>query len=224
MAWLMYADDYNGNLPPNCNEGGADTSPSWVNGIESFAPYNLDNINVTNLINSLLGPYCGRQVGIYHCPADKYTALELGGQKLRLRSISMNGYLEGGAYIGIKTSSPDASIWYDGHYRAYNKLSDLTSPTPSELFVFVDEHPDSINDGWFMTDMTNPSQYEDLPASYHNRACGFSYADGHAAPHKWRENGTCQGVTQPQTSINSWSVEQNSRDIAWLMQHATVKR
>ena len=49
----------------------------------------------------------------------------------------------------------------------------------------IDEHPDSINDGYFIN---NPSgtAWQDIPASYHNGACGFSFADGHSEIKKWK--------------------------------------
>ena len=43
----------------------------------------------------------------------------------------------------------------------------------------LDEHPDSINDAFFITD-PNANNWQDRPASYHNGAAGFSFADGHA--------------------------------------------
>jgi prepilin-type processing-associated H-X9-DG protein len=51
--------------------------------------------------------------------------------------------------------------------------------------VFIDEHPDSINDGYFDN---NPDSgyWGDIPACYHNGACGFSFADGHSEIKKWR--------------------------------------
>jgi prepilin-type processing-associated H-X9-DG protein len=57
-------------------------------------------------------------------------------------------------------------------------------PSPAMTWLTVDEHPDSINDAFFIVGM-NASQWGDLPASYHNGACGFSFADGHAEIHKW---------------------------------------
>src|SRR5207302_8474038 len=36
--------------------------------------------------------------------------------------------------------------------------------------------------------INNPEQpnWQDIPASYHNGACGFSFADGHSEIKKWR--------------------------------------
>lgn len=219
LAWLMYPDDYNNKLPPNENGGAADTSPSWVNGWEDFVFYNPDNINLTYLSDSLLGPYCKRQTAIYHCPADVYTCVEFGGQMLRVRSYSMNGFIEGGAY---SSSSSGASLWYPA-LRCYNKPSDIIAPVPSDLFVFVDEHPDSINDGWMMVKNGNPADWEDLPASYHNRACGFSFADGHSQIHKWQESSTCAPVTKPSSgTINTWPAGPAYRDLQWATNHASA--
>jgi prepilin-type N-terminal cleavage/methylation domain-containing protein len=219
LAWLMYPDDYNGWLPPNENESGQG-NPSWVKGVLNWNANNPDNINITYLTQSLLGPYCNRQPGIYHCPADIYTCTEGNQQLLRVRSMSMNGFIEGGGY---STSGSGTSTWYPG-WRAYNKTADLINPAPVDLIVFLDEHPDTIDDGWFITTVgsslsDNPGVWEDLPASYHNHACGLGFADGHAAIHKWLEGSTCLPVTKVQSYGFS---APNSRDIMWMIQHVSV--
>src|SRR5438445_4827443 len=147
---------------------------------------------------SVLGAYCNGQFHIYKCPADIYTCVEGNHNLPRVRSVSMNGYIEGNAYLTSKSGAPNQSIWYGGAYLAYNKISDIVRPPPNNLFVFLDEHPDSINDGWFITDMadTTSSAWVDLPASYHNRACGFSFADGHAEIHNGLDPLNCQPNTQ----------------------------
>ena len=49
-------------------------------------------------------------------------------------------------------------------------------PEPSNLFVFVEEHPDSFNDGYFLN---RPAQREwsDLQASYHDGGANLTFAD-----------------------------------------------
>jgi prepilin-type N-terminal cleavage/methylation domain-containing protein/prepilin-type processing-associated H-X9-DG protein len=214
LGWSMYADDNSSKLPPNQNEDG-NVNPSWVKGVLSWAPNNTDNTNLFFLTGGggLLGPYC-RSPGIYHCPADIYTCTEGNQQLLRARSLSMNGFIQGGAYGGAATST-----WYPT-WRAYNKMTDITAPSPVNLIVFVDEHPDSINDGWWITEVganltTNPGIWEDLPASYHNRACGFSFADGHSEIHKWQLGSTCQPVTK--VSYNGTVNAPGSQDIMWTI-------
>src|SRR5262249_55207076 len=81
----------------------------------------------------------------------------------------------------------NGAAWFNPLYRQFLKQSDV--PQPVNTWVTVDEHPDSINDGFFIVSSDsslNASKWGDLPASYHNGACGFSFADGHAEIHKWK--------------------------------------
>jgi prepilin-type processing-associated H-X9-DG protein len=58
------------------------------------------------------------------------------------------------------------------------------------MFVFVDEREDSINDGYFASDLRNQLgrfTMVDFPASYHNRSANFTFADGHAESHRWTD-------------------------------------
>ena len=74
---------------------------------------------------------------------------------------------------------------YSGYYRQYLKQSDVV--LPAITYVTLDEQADSINDGFFTVPHNpDPSNWGDVPASYHNGACGFSFADGHAEIHKWK--------------------------------------
>ncbi len=116
-------------------------------------------------------------------PADMYLskAQKAKGWSRRIRSNSMN------ALFGLSQPDPTSShrsghAWYDPAYRQYLKLSDVQ--TASMTWLTLDEHPDSINDSFFIVGI-GATQWGDLPASYHNGACGFSFADGHAEVHKW---------------------------------------
>ena len=213
LAWMMYADDFQGKLPPNAN---GTSARGWVDGWLDFTVNNRDNTNTLFLTQSKLGPYSQRNIGIYKCPADNYTCKMFSQEMPRARSVSMNGFIEGGQY---KDPSGGAT-WYHAYYR-YDKMSDIVNPPPTKLWVFVDEHPDSINDGWMITDVTNPNTWVDLPASYHNRACGFSFADGHAEIKKWVENSTIVPVKKIQ--FNGFSAP-NSRDTKWIIERSTAKR
>jgi prepilin-type processing-associated H-X9-DG protein len=73
-------------------------------------------------------------------------------------------------------------------YRTYYKLSDMIDPSPSMLWVLMDEHPDSLNAGGFANQMVEnigSAKIIDFPASSHNGAAGISFADGHAEIKKW---------------------------------------
>ena len=129
-----------------------------------------------------LGPYTS-SAGIYKCPSDKFTCWIGRRRCKRVRSVSMNGFIEGGLYDlsrSVSTPALGAAGW-----RKFDHLSHITNPRPSSLWVFADEHPDSINNGGFVLDPNMGLVWRNLPANYHNRACGYAFADGHAEVRKW---------------------------------------
>ncbi len=103
------------------------------------------------------------------------------GWKARLGSNSMNALF--GRSDNFASSLSGKSWSENGAYRQFLKTSDV--PTPANTWLTLDEHPDSVNDAFFTVPF-NAAQWGDLPASYHNKACGFSFADGHAEIHKWQ--------------------------------------
>lgn len=187
LAWVMYAHDNNDTLVDNVHGGVARTpSPAtgyaqWVLGWLDWT-MRTDNTNVLLLVDeryAKLAQYFGRQKNLYKCPADKHLSplqRRLGWTE-RVRSVSMNSNLGRG----------NDKLWYgDEYHQIYLKLSQITRPPPSQLWVLVDEHPDSINDACFFTDMSvSAALWVDLPASYHNGACGYSFADGHSEIKRW---------------------------------------
>ena len=212
LAWIMYAGDNHDMCCLNVEGAPNTTPPSWVLGWEDFVANNAQNTNLDMIKQGLLGPYAINP-GIYKCPADVYLCLE-GGVKLpRLRSNSLNAYLVGGGQ----------GTFYPG-YRSYNKLSDITSPTPVDLWVFTDEHPDSINDGWLIVDPTTPTSWgNDLPGSYHDRANSLTFADGHSELHKWLEATTSAPVKQVEHGTYA-GTSPVDLDVQWMISHSTTKR
>lgn len=228
LAWHLYANDYNDRVSPNRDGGDVQgiaaatanwTKPipfnklSWAEGWEDFTANNQDNTNTLNLTRAAIGPYASLSTGIYHCPADTYLARQISGPVPRVRSNSMNGF------VGERTTVANTgrNDWYPA-FTQYLKLGNINKPSPSELWVFVDEHPDSINDGWLITDVTSKSRWVDLPASYHNNACGFAFADGHSEIHKWLEGSTIVKVKKMQ--YNGFNAP-GSRDIQWMVQRSS---
>ena len=113
-------------------------------------------------------------------------------------------------------------------YPLYQQFLKLTSiPNPPNFFVTLDEHPDSINDGYFTVD-ANPQtlqKWNDLPASTHAGACGFSFADGHAEIHKWLSKVTILPVLYGPFSAYPFSYDSPNASIdgTWIASHASVK-
>jgi len=221
-AWHLYADDHSGNLPLNTSgrdAGQRADQPSWVAGYLSnqSSPDNTDKEMLTGdrygRFGSV-GPYA-KNPEIYHCPSD--VSRDGSNGVLRVRSISMNSWISPGR------SGVVSSRFWDANFEKFVKLGDFIRLTPSDAFVYLDERPDSINDGWFMVDMEtyDPKnlaglRVRDLPAIYHNNASAFTFADGHAEFHRWRSAETL-GLKAKRNGQNT----PNNPDILWLMEHAT---
>ena len=102
-------------------------------------------------------------------------------------------------------------------YPTYQKTTAMISPALT--FVILDEREDSINDGDFFTSVNDTTVITDIPASYHNGAAGFAFADGHSEIHKWLSAALRQPIRS--TPINDMPVNSaNQGDAYWLCQHA----
>lgn len=224
LAWKMYNDDNNDQLlyaSPDANYTKVILPYVWVLGSMDFDPSNLSNWDVNqDIVKSPLWPYCGQSATIWKCPADT-SYVTVNGQNLpRVRSMSMNFWVGGfgGSTFGLPSGN---GIW-----KVYLKMSDMTDPGPSQTFVFLDMRQDSIDIGNFATDMAgwpnNPAQnaFYDLPGSYHNRAGGFSFADGHAEIKRWVDNRTMPPLI-PEGEIYDEYSSPNNQDVTWLQARAT---
>ena len=216
LAWIMYADDHNGTLASPPNQGGMGAF-DWVGGGLNYAANNPDNTNINYLLKGALGPYV-KNPAVYKCVADQSTALEGGVKLRRVRTLSMSqsfcmqdeGHLEDD---------------HPGMYRHYVKVSDMTAPSPVNLWVMIDEHPDSVNDAAFAVRM-DPygGLWQDGPSTLHNGGCGFTFGDGHAEIHKWKDSRTrAMRVTYAYTFPFGWA-QPNNQDIKWIQDRTTAKK
>ncbi|HAB17113.1 MAG TPA: prepilin-type cleavage/methylation domain-containing protein, partial [Verrucomicrobiales bacterium] len=212
LAWLLYAADYGDKLPPNgeISPGGpwTDRQYWWAQGIMSYAEDHSDNTNTSLLVDpayARLGDY-SKDPLLYKCPADKSSATINGQRHERVRSISMNVHV--GRCIDCFSDRP-------------THLGPLTVgaiPNPSAQFVFLDEHPDSINTIAFRTSPVRGSGAKLLsfPGSQHRGAATLSFADGHVEAHRWQDPRTRPPVAgQKLMSTNS----PNNPDVLWLQQN-----
>ena len=225
IAWIMYSDDNANNLVPNYDSGPQETTLAlngWVKGIMKWDfPINFpwqDNYNATNLYDSQLGPYCGHSIGIYKCPGDMKNAVK----GPRVRSVSMNAYMNG--------QSTDPNITGNGFstYVVYNKLTAIIGPGPSDVWVFLDEQGDSINDGFFFIAMGQTTSWYDLPANYHGGTGAFSFADGHAESRKWHDPVIANSIITGQSysgftahNDNPTSITASAGDLGWIQSHTS---
>jgi hypothetical protein len=131
----------------------------------------------------------------------------------------MNAFIGGGYGIG---SPPPSGNDFTASYHYFNKTADMISPNPTDLWVFTDEHPDSINDGWLIVNPTTTIKWgSDLPGSFHNNANSLTFADGHSELHKWLEPTTSQPVTYINTSTGFAGTFPLDLDIQWMISHST---
>lgn len=179
LAWWLHATEHEDVLVGN---------PGWVGGAMTWTanPDNIDTTKLTDASQALLAPYLSA-AGVFKCPSDKIHAPN--GE--RVRSMAMNAAMGGKADVS-QNEQPDRD------YVNITKLGQITTPAPSDVFVILDEHPDSINDATFhVIPGFSPAnaKWRDLPASYHyGGGANFSYADGHSEIKIWRDGRTVQAI------------------------------
>ncbi|HOC57675.1 MAG TPA: prepilin-type N-terminal cleavage/methylation domain-containing protein [Verrucomicrobiota bacterium] len=186
-CWHLYATDNSDLLAPN-NSIMVFSGPSWSVGSASISwcpDHPRTDTNTLDLQSGVLFPY-NTSVAIYHCPADRST-VEVGGQltsRLRNRSYNMsqsvNGYPEYLLRLGIPGLS-DLPAW--------RKFTEIRRPVPSQLFVFIDEHADTLYDAQFGNPVGGPwwgKMWFDVPSDRHNQGGCLSFADGHVERWRWK--------------------------------------
>jgi len=188
-AWTMYAPDNgdkcvnNFGVTETAAEVAAGTYGTWCCNDMDWTAASLatpGSESTILLTKGLLAPYMAKSVAPYQCPADP---------TMRSRSYSMNACF--GAFTNGDTGEPQQADNY-GQVQRFMRLSKV--PSPANFFVFLDEQPDSINDGYFEVsdgitceNGVYGGQWGDVPAAYHIRACGFAFADGHSEIHQWQD-------------------------------------
>ena len=117
-------------------------------------------------------------------------------------------------------SSASGRSWADGGmWRQFLKQTQV--PNPAKTWLTLDENPDNINDAFFIASSSQSnSTWGDVPASYHNGACGFSFADGHAEIRKWHGVLANLGKREPfYGGIPAKWLNTDKNDWAWYWEH-----
>jgi prepilin-type N-terminal cleavage/methylation domain-containing protein/prepilin-type processing-associated H-X9-DG protein len=221
LGALLYASANDESWPANLtlHDGGDSAAgrPNWVDGVFSSPinngvaenpfgcatnPFYLGVLgktggNPTVTLMGSIGPYA-HAAGVYHCPADKFP--DPNWHVPRVRSCSANAFVDGAGVGG-------------GGGHTFRKTSDFGGKmAASDCFVYLDENPESLNDGWFLFVVNgNPPNVNDTPAVNHGRTSSFSFADGHAELIEWHD--AFLHAQRPGSS--------GGTDTQWLSDHGT---
>lgn len=169
LALGLYADDNQDRLVNN--HGVLETlerRENWVNNVQDWLS-SEGNTNLALLTSGKLAPYLGQSTEVFRCPSDK----SLAENGPRIRSMSLN------SMVG---DPGELTNRFNPQLVQFFRVADI--PDPAHIYFFLDEHPDTINDGFFMNRWAE-YRWGNLPASYHNGAANLSFGDGHVESHRW---------------------------------------
>jgi len=174
---------------------GAETNLFLLGMFGSFNPAVL-----TEPLTGSIGPYA-KNPGVYLCPCDQSVyAPAVSKPAPRVRSCSANCYMGTTLYeqTGTTEINPD--------YTVFRKYANFTQLGPANAFVYTDENPASINDGFLLIPLPNADG--DRPAVNHGNSSSLSYADGHAQLHLWRD-------------AFLWPPMAGTNDTTWIAAHTS---
>jgi prepilin-type processing-associated H-X9-DG protein len=234
----MYAQDNRDYLPNNSFYlnliDDYDNGLYWPNWVASYVDWTTFS-DCTNLAlltqdtNSSMAPFISRAAAPYHCPEDTFLshAQRGDGWTQRARSVSMNYVMGDGVGASGEPKSLTGGDYYwpgpDGtsyisHF--FIRIVDLRAIGPSMACVFLDEHPDSMELSPAFSVAYNPDvvNWTQLPGSFHDGGCTFSFADGHEEYRKWIVPQTVVAIyyTNWDASDSPWDQTSDHRDFDWM--------
>lgn len=216
LGWTIYAQDNNDRLAYNL--GGTEIKrlnkrDQYYNWANSLLNWELDWSNTNDVLNTRasLGPYVAANARVYRCPSDNVLSKvqRRAGWDHRSRTYSMNAMVgDAGEFTrgGTNINNP--------YYRQYMTHSEI--PQPSVIFAFIEEHPHSINDGYFLNKGYS-SEWYDLPASFHNGGANLSFADGHQELRRWQRDSTKKPARPDAASLPLQLSSDDLADLKWVV-------
>jgi prepilin-type N-terminal cleavage/methylation domain-containing protein len=242
VSWIMYAGDNNDNLVPNRGLNGATgvtysgdprlqsvllpggANADWCPGdmqnnqdTVAGSKYPGGSIYSWWIMTGLLYPYIN-SINVFHCPVD--LSIVPRGQTSftapALRTYSMNCYVQPMDDPGYKTTLW-ASDPQTGYY-VYTKQSNMIQPGPSKTFVFIEESPYSIDDGFFAVNPSETTSWVNSPAVLHGHSSEMAYADGHSEARQWTDGSMISEWLPANSTANTdnWPATSPYSDLAWL--------
>ena len=207
-ALQLYSDDHLDRYVNNhgLGETRARTN-TWANNVMDW-DNSEGNTNVALLSGGLLGRYLGG-VGVFKCPSD----LARANNGMRIRSFSLN------SLVG---DPGELTNRFNPSYRQFFKEADVT--LPAGTFTFLDEHPDTVNDGFFMNRLEEAPKWGNLPASHHVGAANLTFVDGHTETHRWQVTGP-EGTVRPTTRGGAGGIfpANPTTDWDWVRERTSIR-
>ena len=214
-AFHMYATDYNDKFAPNPDTVTGAKGGNWIgDGESNWMPPGVGGGTasagnpelVMDPAWSLFAPYVGKATAVYQCPRDPRivpysgTNPQLLGQKIKpVRSVSMQQGIGTKGWVVAGQAGGDRRVdgpWLTGSYggntadnpyATFGKFSDFSIAAASDIFVFLDDDPWTINDAACAVIAGSPDTV-DYVSPYHDNATGFAFVDGHCEIHKWKSS------------------------------------
>lgn len=219
-AWSLFTLDNDGAAPGSIHGALAQnpvanaTTRPWAQGWLDWGS-RTDNTNFSILISpsySSIAQYIAEDRKIFRCPSDVYISSiqrQLGWTE-RVRSVSHS------VHVGSGNGGPGDGPWNSAYIKV-RKLSEMVNPNPAETYIFLDEHPDSMNDPAFFSpfgDTTSGSwSHVDGPGNFHDGAGAITFADGRAEIRSWVD----QRIRQlPVTTASLGTMNPAANDARWL--------
>lgn len=231
IGMKMYCDDNHSYFPINLSEGldSAQTN-NWVAGMVGYSDPH-ENTNWAALLDprySQLAAYV-KNAAVYRCPSDHSTQYPGLQGPPRVRSYALSGAIGCRDMAGDPRGAMDLQTYLPpapaSQWIVYTRENQMSAGLgPADIYTFVDEHPDSINDGVFGNVMTSSDSstwvwYQDVPAKWHINSCPFAFADGHSEIHRWPNPGLIPDVNY-QGGLENGSAETDP-DVAWVSAHTS---
>jgi prepilin-type N-terminal cleavage/methylation domain-containing protein/prepilin-type processing-associated H-X9-DG protein len=208
LGWTLYADDNADFLVTNTGRDETTLKrQSWVNNILTWGN-TPDNTNLALITSGKLSPYVKDATATFKCPAD--LSKTVNGP--RDRSYSMN------SLVGNPGLMADV---FNPRLLQYYKSAQIINPV--QTFLMLDEHPDTINDGFFVN-RWDEYKWGNLPASYHNAAANLSFTDGHVESHRWTVSDTARPAVKGAADGGKGFPATPPTDFDWLKERASVPK
>ena len=238
LGWIMYANENNGGFPMNITISYTDSSVSNNCVTDDMTPGHAECIDWASEVNSScsqLAPYV-LDWRVYKCPADRWCENGLSGQP-RVRTYSINDAVgttnvDGASRAQKGIGDMQEPATGDKQWTMFAKETDMTLMGPANLFMWLEQDPDNLNDtvwdfydGYSSKDAYWEHLNEAIGKLHGGTTCAFTFGDGHVEMHHWLNPAAIPdvyytfGVPAGSPKWPAGAYTANNPDVLWVWQH-----